>query len=1155
MDTKDNFYPRFLKRNNGREISAQEMLKDKYEWVFNRNYVKRVEVIDIQTTYNDYKKLHDDMYRLAEAWGRETVCFSGETDVLDLIKMKGLRKACKNKGISGSESAFNILKISEIFLCFLSVFQIVYLFVFKGNYLLPVQIFLPILFLLLFLVILILNVQMIKKRNREILERLEKLDEDKLIDIFCDFGHKESLLKDGSIYFIENFSKMNKICRAYIIAYLCYKEYNTQLWCVFDYLFEDSKKIDVVRDGVFYESFRLIPLKYEEKEKLYKEYNLQRDIDKEYLNCIGADILWGAASIYVNGGFKFHSLDYIERKINEVREKYDSDGGLTKVFYCLVYMCSKYKYSFSLNQIISLIQNEEKVNNDLYSIVCDAGERIFNGREKSREEIRSYFGKLTDTLEEYYFTEYITENGRRVKKYKFSYDILECFQKKMSACYPDEETVKRWVLVKLIANIDVFQLDRYFFDCSNLLIMSDYLENDEFFILSSYLLEMMNAHNCWSYYNPVLKRLCLAGESSGKEFLQKEAVKRAAVNNMFYVSNDESIDYGIHLIADLEKCDLRLEDFTFDSPFPWKNEMEKCSAALAGYFKLLYKTFGFSVTVAFRFGKMYRDITIEPFDGQEYLPNIIADLLNFSTFCLMGLDPHLIFEKYSDSVTEQLKEIRTCAEAEAFALMIEELLSWISSELEGVKDRKEKNVNAGMLIETSNSNMLYFIYGLLNMAFIKDREMVYENRNTYLDFISQSVFYFKIVAQGKGITRYVNDLIQGSQTDSTKLNLAINLIVRNNPCKNTLRKFITENIDKTEMLLLSRMEDQNTEEEMEEYIGSLLLYNDNINCDEFAEIIFNRIFEYVSGKNEFESGRIAKYLKIVLREEFPDEEYIDIVDEINQIESPVFAVWVLYRYCSAKKEMVERIPLIKPEILMERGNNVGTILMADYLQGHSYYDCSREILDLYLEKMRCTRFPNENDIRKYLYILDHYAEDDRRVKENEMGTYNYMVSLLLFYLTVAMAEQKGGVNLLRKTIEFMISILKGLRMCGMDFIAGDMVLHSLVNADGGMSRTRRADEILTEKFLYLEPVVYVEGKTYLSEDYFNMVIYMHSFPDACAPLIERADSRGVEIIRQKHMLNLVNLLLENIQNKPIGFHRESLYRVRSILKERYDIGY
>lgn len=224
MDTKDNFYPRFLKKNNnnGREISAQEMLKDKYERVFNSNYVKRVEVIDIQTPYNDYKKLHDDMYRLAEAWGRETVCFSSETDVLDMIKMKGLRKACKKKGIPGSESVLNILKICEIFLCFLSIFQIVYLFVFKGNYLLSVNIFLPILFLLLFLVILILIVQMIKKRNREILKRLEELGEDKLIDIFYGFGHKESLLKDGGIYFIENFSKMNKICRAYIIAYLCY---------------------------------------------------------------------------------------------------------------------------------------------------------------------------------------------------------------------------------------------------------------------------------------------------------------------------------------------------------------------------------------------------------------------------------------------------------------------------------------------------------------------------------------------------------------------------------------------------------------------------------------------------------------------------------------------------------------------------------------------------------------------------------------------------------------------------------------------------------------------------------------------------------------------------------------------------------------------
>lgn len=45
----------------------------------------------------------------------------------------------------------------------------------------------------------------------------------------------------------------------------------------------------------------------------------------------------------------------------------------------------------------------------------------------------------------------------------------------------------------------------------------------------------------------------------------------------------------------------------------------------------------------------------------------------------------------------------------------------------------------------------------------------------------------------------------------------------------------------------------------------------------------------------------------------------------------------------------------------------------------------------------------------------------------------------------------------------------------------------------------------------------------------------------------------MEIIKEKHMLYLLNILLDRTREKTMGFNRESLCRVRDILKERYDI--
>lgn len=114
-----------------------------------------------------------------------------------------------------------------------------------------------------------------------------------------------------------------------------------------------------------------------------------------------------------------------------------------------------------------------------------------------------------------------------------------------------------------------------------------------------------------------------------------------------------------------------------------------------------------------------------------------------------------------DWIVCRLPRMKGCVEANEFVFIMKEMLLWVKSELAGKQESVHRNINMGMLVETSDSNMLNFIYGLLNMALIKDSEMPCQNKNSLMDFISQTIFYFKVVTHAEGITRYVDALLQG----------------------------------------------------------------------------------------------------------------------------------------------------------------------------------------------------------------------------------------------------------------------------------------------------------------------------------------------------------------------------------------------------------
>lgn len=1158
MKASEKKIPRILRKNNEKlnvnidkredtvkaeeAKKAEKVLDEGDSWVFNKYNIKRIKIINIHTTYNDYKKLHDDMKSTVVERGRNVTSFSECTNIQDMVSGRELLRMCRKEKMVENVALLNVLKISEVFLCFLSIFQIFFTYFDVKNNLIPNNIFILFILLLLIPVIFIPIVVMQKEQKNKALEKLNELEEDELINLYGNMGQRGSYLRDEKIYFVENFSRLNKNCRCYLIAYLYSINDLTQLWCIFDYIFEKARKITITGDNKKYEEYKLEPLSYEEKENLYKEFDLQRELSKEYLNCIGVDILWTNRESDPSGNVKLHSLDFVGKKIEEIRKGFDEDGGLTKVFYCLVYMSAKYKYSFSINQIISLIQNGEKVNKELYGMICGVGKAI-GSRIKKKNEIERYFNKVIEVLEGYYFTEYGSESGRQVRKYKFSYDILECFQEKLSvAYYPDEKNVKKWILVKLLGNIEMFKGDRYFFDCSNLLVTNNFLNDKEFCILASNLLKMMNRNNCWFYYVPILRILRdIDSQKEEWKYLEENEIKTAAINSMFYVSDEQSMEHGLYFLTGSVE-----NHFVLDGIHPWMEEMKQSSELLAGYFQLLYKIFVNAIAIKFEFGKAYEDIDVEILDEQEYLPNIIRELITFYVVYLNKKNVEESFNECNKRILACLKKIRVCDEAKVFSEIVEELLSWIRSEINSKGKRAYRNVNVGMLIEASNSNMLYFIYSLFDMIIMKDNEIVYENHNKLLGFISQSVFYFRVTTRGKGITKYIKELINSKLSIELKMNIALCILISCNTCLNILREFILENMECMNSLISERLSTTNEEWIIEEYISVLLICNKKIGSEEFTERILDNILRCLPKDSNAKMECIQKYLDVICYKKCQEEECANIIDEINQIASCSFATLVFDGYCDVKKEMLERVPWINERILLGCRNTSGLFLMGKYLLGHGYFDCNRKILKLYLAVMRGYKYPDKEAIIIYMNIIDSYARDNASFKVQESFTYNYFLSLLFFYMALEAYEEKELTEAVPiKTLEFLLAVIEELMKIGMSIKEG------WLRGENVVEKNEETETFIISNFQELKPVIEVDGQKELSLDYYIMVTYIYSFPDIYSELAKRVEGKDEEVIKQKHIRYLVTILLNYSEKEMPGFDRDNMERVKDILDKMY----
>lgn len=1148
MENTERRIQRLLQKDNGEIINAEAAFNKKYDKIFGGSIAEMVGIINILTAYNDYKKLHDDLFSCAEACSQKVIRFSGNSRITDMTSYKSLINLCRHEKLLNNNILPGILKILEVFLCLLSIFQIVYSLVYGSLDNMWVS-YLTI--SLLLIAAIFFSIRLLTTRQKyNLFAALDSMEEASLIKLFDKISLRESHLCGERIYFVENLSKLDKLCRCYLIAYFQNVEYLSQLWCIFDYLFENTGKLTEFHNKIYHDTYRLTPLSYTEKETLYSEFNLQRDICREYLNCIGADILWSNQSDTANAEFKFHSLNYIKNKILKIKNAMDLGGDLTKGFYCLVYMSAKYKYSYSIEHMVSLLLNKENADSELTALIQKASGMLGITARHTDNELTVFLKKMIEILESYYFTEVKIQKGKKIRRYKFSYDILECFQQELETLYPDDESVRLWVLAKLIGNKALFQQERYFYDCSNLLVMNEFMENQDYLVLSSRLLRMLNSSQCWVYYGPILDRLVklYTEEADNARPLANEDFDSAVINNLFYISDDFSIQLGISFFfpgkAPSFTFDLLSEDIL--SGILGDNRL------FADYFKLLYQVF--IRTIALHFDLSYTPKDILPSENTENFPlySIIKEFISLCLDCFEGSLTEERYLQYGSRLQKYLKKAPACEEALVFQTVVKELLFCIKSELHSDTDRDSRNTNVGMLIETSNSNMLYFIYGLLNMIFLKDRDAKFYNHNELLNFISQSFYYFNVLPNGEGITKYTNYLISSTLPLSLKLNVLMSLLAKGASCVTLIKDFVLGNLDAVSDLVTEGMDGLNNEAAIEKYLGKLLLYIANINSAEFTDKIFGNIKNFLVNNTYCSTDTLILYLKGILYNEWPEEESPDIIRKINHIQTPAFAIWVLNSYCNASEEILQRLPSIRLEILLHSSTNIGTILMAKYLLTHGYYDSNHNILNLYLESIKRHNYPSKSDIANYLNIIDHYGKDNAGFKLNEMQTYNYLESLYLFYILLEMQEQQAQeLNYPRKTLEFIVNLYRGLNSAGLSYTGSNSIMTAYTH--NKMQPNPAAEKFILGNFMELSPIITKGAVAYLSLDYFSMIIYIINFPAIYPSLAEHAKAYQTEVLKHKHILGLVNLLIDTAQNDSLGFNLESLMNVKTILSDMYHI--
>lgn len=1095
-------------------------------------------IIKIYTPLQDYKKLALELKKLTLKFQQEVFFVNSSTRLEDLLEKRALTKLSKKMGWTEhlfQDTLLGVFGFLQVFIALLSfIFQ-----VFVGSTI--KYYFLSAGIALLGILFLILSHNYRKKKYKQIRINLNEMDVQSMSSDLRKFIMDVPLFAGQRVFIIENLRETNPVLRSFLLMYLEYEPESSQLWCILnDEKITESIKTNNIKGYVL--QYQLYPLSLEEKKKLYQELGLSEKVREEYLGFIGVD--W----MFAEELEEYEDVKYtkeIVKKIGKLITTNKQGKDFTRALYCLVYISANLGYYMNLKTMVALVcrEGQNEVNFRNLEKECKKSIGASNVKPAQMEE---FLRKFEDITEDYCFI-------RPDRSFRFSKNILLCLENEFRELLPAPNTVRKWALIKLLGNADKFDEENYYLDCCNLLLLKPVIDFSKVSIavlVSLTLLARLNKNYCWFYYRGVLHYLdnITSGTSEREKYILNDAVKEAVINYRILIADRDSVIFHRNYINEYSSfCEkifdtnipcscMDMMDLEIEDKEVFYRQMVYAKDPTNYYYYLLKRCQEFLGTNWF-----YKTEEIISWDDPVSMPvEIIFDLLEIYLFMLRGNKKDNI-KKLCSNMNKILailhsKKYYTCK-------MMERILSefYDCIRLEQNWNRADmvfRRAFLGVMVENTNSECLRFLHVIFSELKSEHTEC-YKLSNTELDLI-QSFAYYNGNSMEKGITLYLQNLVDGNWGKSVKIQISIKLLMHGVPYKNYVNEFLLLNQQEVINEIIITLEKCEDAKNTELTLVLICMLVDILNNSQFTEDILEHTVAFLEGQGSEDSLLLGRILRFIIAGKQEDQTWdkesaISIADKL---ESKDLALFFIEKKCEEDETMIlslSKFDWITTGIFR---TTICKSLVSNYLLKCDFSTYDAKLLKWYL-KFFSSNSSHKWLLERYLVIIDRYEEVCLGLKEEFLENYS-LCQARLFYIESLEIREGLTAQTQKKSslLEFTAQIIGLLNEKGK--IATLKTQKNFANSP----RRKEIDEFIIQNIRGTNPVVGV-GESALNGQYVEMIVYLVRFPESYQLLVEEYGKRATELMLNKKLIQILNIYIEWLEDKNFWQARNYLLGVKS----------
>lgn len=1115
-----------------RPVSLDNLLDDYYSRSFHKAEIllesHERRIICIHTLLQDYKKLSLDLWSKTDEWADSNRFYIDSHTSLDTLwDRKMILGFARRAGLIRHGVIDVLLKFLGVTSLLSSMFSLLSQF-FKID---TQNIYRPYLIFAAFALlggIFLMTARIWRDRQyTAVLEQLQHMEEKALLSLLekCDPG--APLFADRSLLLIENMRNTSTLIRCFLLYSLQSPPGGSQLWCILDDRMEgDCIKRERV-NGILAQ-YRLQPIPLEKRREIYQRLGLQHEISEEYLNFVGIDRLFAKEL------GDYESRDYTDDVTERIRRLISAQNygeHFIRACYCLACLSVKLGYSLSLKNMVRLICTEGENKKEFIELEKKCRKNI-GADVIPQAQMEEFLRKLKDALPDYI----CLQN----EIYQFSGNVLKCLEQEFKELLPSENTTRKWILIKLLCNREMFDAENYFFDCCNLLLKVEFSRPSETVTMSLRLLDSLNKNYCWFYYPGILRhldRLTLHSRQERLRYIKSEAVREAVISNRLLIADEESITLHQNYLSEyaaLFPCGfeelvpascMNMMDMEIENKEVYYRNMMRLKDPTARYYQLLNQLEKIICSNSlFDEGDVWEDNDRCP---TASIPAEIGIILLSS---LLAIRSQSAAKELTVSC-RRLHEIAgllhtrkyyTCTIMET---IVREFYAYLKSgcSCEG-EDVIFRMQYLGAIIENTNSVMLRFLYDMLINCSSKAEEY-YDIRNAELALLHHFDFYNRNPFES-GITNYLISVVESNFDRSIKIRILSVLLCRRIPNPTVAIDYLLDNRKAVLQEILAAIESASGLNQLEDKLVGANLLIQRIDHEDFARIAADQIPAYVLGLSDPETEHLAEIVSFILLREPSGQQWTreELIDISNQLVSKELALYFFAKCCQLDPELLQLLPSINGITTAHYQTTVNINLVSLYLKNCPTNDYDLSLLNYYLNIMRSKRHIAEELIQIYLDIVDRYDGIIPNLKRNEMETYSFYQARLIYLECMLLHESTVGQNPDRQLLIFshrLIDILK-------DRLDITCENSKIVDVFQKGCQTDALDNYIIDNIWRINAVTF-DFRSHLSAEYALIINYLKKFPDSYALLLEKYGRQKVDLLLNGNLIQLLDAYIELIE--------------------------